>query len=43
LTATVEADADTQSATTTFSYDINGNLESIADSEGKNIGDVLKN
>jgi RHS repeat-associated protein len=34
LTATVEADADTQAATTGFAYDENGNLESITDPEG---------
>ena len=34
LTATVEADADTEAATTTFTYDENGNVDSIADPEG---------
>jgi RHS repeat-associated protein len=34
LTATVEADADTEAATTTFTYDENGNLDSISDPEG---------
>ena len=34
LTATVEADADTEAATTRFAYDENGNLESITDPEG---------
>ncbi|MGD8294450.1 MAG: hypothetical protein PVF37_22245, partial [Desulfobacterales bacterium] len=34
LTATVEADADTEAALTVFTYDENGNLESITDPEG---------
>ena len=34
LTAAVEADAETEAATTAFSYDENGNLDSITDPEG---------
>jgi RHS repeat-associated protein len=50
LTATVEADDDTEATTTTFTYDQNGNVDAITDPEGNktllldydNSGNLLK-